>query len=291
MTSLQEFYNHQIYLKGRGQRRLFKPLSFSAAAPVPAPAPSYFQIDTTRTWGADFSGDYDGLIDWQAFYNAGGRFAFIKACDGTIKTSLFDNNWAGAKAAGVLRAPYFWLYPNSCISGGGQARAWWQIVQGDPGELPGMIDFEWTMWLGKQNNPQTNDLYGAAIPYASLAGKNPMIYSAPGYLAQYFVSSPSWTQFPLVIADYGISTPPSVSPWGANWSFWQVANNGQGSLIGVNPNNSKAEDIDYFNGTLTQLQTLAGGNPQPAPVTPTDNTQWNAALDAINSAVQVLRKP
>ena len=234
MTSITEFINHQFYLKGKGQQRLSKQYKVTS----PSAAPTFFEIDTTRCFGMDISGAYDGVVDWVTFYKYGGRFAFIKAVDGILHSELCCQ-LGGGKSGGSFTRPYFWLYPNACISGGGQARAWWQAVQNDPGELPGMIDMEWTMWLGKQNNPQTNDLYGAAVPYAALAGRNPMIYSAPGYLAQYFVPSSAWLSYPLVIANYGVIQPPAVQPWGTNWTFWQAADTGHRGLCWSGPSNSR----------------------------------------------------
>src|SRR5262245_42055322 len=50
---------------------------------------------------------YDGTIDWAAVYGAGKRFAIIRVSDGTgFIDPQFARNWAAARAAGVIRAPY-----------------------------------------------------------------------------------------------------------------------------------------------------------------------------------------
>src|SRR5258707_2961288 len=219
-----ELVNHYIYNGGKGQRRLLSVKHTPAFQSIVA-APTFFPIDYGRTWGGDFSGDYDGVIDWVKFYAAGGRFAFIKAVNGTIPTKYFAQNWANAKAAGVLRAAYFWLYKNQYISGTAQAKAWAKAIQGDPGELPGMIDFEWTSWMGKPANPDASDLWGAAIPFEQLVGRKPMIYSAPGYTAQYLNAAAVWATYPLVVAQYQVPQPYAIAPWGNAWTFWQAAPN------------------------------------------------------------------
>ena len=55
--------------------------------------------------GIDVS-EFQGSINWTAVKNAGIKFAFIRVSDGTYQDPNFASNWAGAKAAGILRGAY-----------------------------------------------------------------------------------------------------------------------------------------------------------------------------------------
>ena len=52
--------------------------------------------------GIDVS-EFQGAINWSAVKAAGKQFAFIRVSDGTYQDPKFATNWAGAKAAGILR--------------------------------------------------------------------------------------------------------------------------------------------------------------------------------------------
>src|SRR5437016_1378083 len=59
-----------------------------------------------QAYGIDVS-YYDGTIDWAAVYGAGKRFAIIRVSDGTgFIDPQFARNWANARGAGFIRAPY-----------------------------------------------------------------------------------------------------------------------------------------------------------------------------------------
>ena len=60
--------------------------------------------------GVDVS-KYQGDIDWEQVKDSGVAFAFIKATEGGDKVdSKFQYNWAAAKAAGVPRGAYHFVY-------------------------------------------------------------------------------------------------------------------------------------------------------------------------------------
>ena len=53
--------------------------------------------------GVDVSG-WNSAVDWQKLRNQDIRFALIKSTEGTgYFSKYFDGQWAGAKAAGILR--------------------------------------------------------------------------------------------------------------------------------------------------------------------------------------------
>lgn len=223
--------------------------------PIPTPADNV-------VWGVDMSGYWNGIADWQVAADTGCKFAIIKAVDGTVITKNFYENAERAMKAGLVVGAYFWLYRNVRLSGNLQANAWWNAVKSLGLQIL-MIDFEWTWWGGALDNPSTNDLYGAAIPLEALSGMKPMIYSAPGYLAQYFNHDPMWAAYPFCIAHYGVLKPASVVPWYQNWKMWQLTDRWPGGPLGLDPRVSTASDGDIYNGTEDQFNQeyeVSGGS-------------------------------
>lgn len=220
--------------------------------PIPTPADNV-------VWGVDMSGYWNGVANWQVAKDTGCSFAIIKAVDGVVTTKNFYENVEGAIKAGLVVGAYFWLYRNTRISGNAQASAWWNAVK-SLGLKIYMIDFEWTYWNGVQDNPNTTDLYGAAIPLEQLSGQKPMIYSAPGYLNTYFNHDILWKPYQFCEANYGVLKPAAVSPWGDNGhTMWQLTDRWPGLPLGLDPLVSTASDGDLFNGTVEQFNQLYGG--------------------------------
>src|SRR5512142_1802935 len=84
-------------------------------------------------------------IDWPKVRATGQRFAIIKATEGeTYADPTFAGDWSGAKASGLLRAPYCFFHPKQDPKK--QADFFCNTVQSlnDPGELPPALDLEVT---------------------------------------------------------------------------------------------------------------------------------------------------
>src|SRR5438128_2228243 len=63
--------------------------------------------------GIDIS-HWDGTINWPKVADAGYRWAYAKATEGTTYIDpTFTTNWAGAQSAGVLRGPYHFFHPET----------------------------------------------------------------------------------------------------------------------------------------------------------------------------------
>ena len=95
----------------------------------------------TSVKGVDIS-HYDGTIDWTQVKAAGISFAFAKATEGTSYVDpTFATNWAGMKAAGIVRGAYHFFDPavdatsqvTYCLATVGTLEA---------GDLPIVLDFE-----------------------------------------------------------------------------------------------------------------------------------------------------
>jgi lysozyme len=191
---------------------------------------------------------YQGTIDWNAVHGAGNDFAITRVSDGTgFMDPKFDQNWAGIKAAGMVRGAYQFFRPAQ--DAGAQADL---VVQKvgllGPGDLPVTCDVE----VADGVSPATYEahLQTWVDKVTAGTGKPPMIYTGK-YFWNGNVQSSAQSNLPLWIAVWGATCPDLPTPW-SNWAFWQDADNG--SVPGI----SGAVDTDKFNGSLAQLQDFAG---------------------------------
>ncbi len=211
--------------------------------------------DSSIIWGVDFSGQWDGTPDMSVVKDRGASFVYIKAADGKSKVAFFEENVANARAAGlVVVGAYFWLYRNVRISCTTQANTWWSIVKNIDLDFY-MIDFEWTKWKGKPDNPTTSDLRAAVDAFQQASGKAPWIYTGPAYADEYFSHQERYKANPLIIAHYE-PQPASIAPWGPNGhTIHQVSEAWPGAELGVRPDCSQEVDGDVFNGDEDKFVT------------------------------------
>jgi GH25 family lysozyme M1 (1,4-beta-N-acetylmuramidase) len=189
--------------------------------------------------GIDVS-HYQGSINWSAEKAQGRLFGIASVGDGLYEDPTFASNWAGMKAAGVIRGAYQFFEPG--IDPIQQADILIAKVGslGD-GDLPATIDVETT---GNQSPAIVAANVGKWLARVEAGtGRRPMIYTGP-YFWQDHVGSTAFGAYPLWIADYGVAQPQLPAPWSA-FKMWQYSDSG-GSL-----------DVDRFQGTLAELQAFA----------------------------------
>jgi lysozyme len=198
--------------------------------------------------GVDVS-TYQGSVNWTSAKAAGIEFAFARISDGTANPdNQFTSNWKGMKAAGVIRGAYqYWrasvdptaqadLVASSLQSAGG-------LLAGD---LPVVMDIETADGQSASTIEANMKTWLAAVEQKT--GKKPLIYTSMG---TYPISATTYDTYTLWVANYGATCPSMPVGW-TQWAFWQ--NSDSGSVSGI----SGGVDTDVFNGTLAQLQTLAG---------------------------------
>ena len=215
--------------------------------------------------GADVY-DGSGSIGWTTAKSAGIDFAVIKASQGTYDTdSTFAANWAGAKAAGVLRAPYHFLDPTE--SGVSQAQFFLHIIGAlSSTDLPPVLDIECPtsntepdsdncLGIGKSGAASgsaiTTVMNDWLTTVKAATGKTPVVYSYGSYFADDNIDTTGLESYPLWIAY------PTTSgcfdfpgPW-TKAAIWQYDQSGTVAGIG------SGVDLDYFLGTMTELQAFA----------------------------------
>jgi lysozyme len=198
--------------------------------------------------GVDVS-HYDGTIDWMKAAAGGITFAIMKASEGTTFVDpTFATNWANAGAAGVIRGAYHFFRPADDATA--QADYFLQIA-GSPayGDLPLAIDLE-----------VTDNLTGAQVAAGAQTflqrvqqktGRTPLIYTSHRVMDTLLGSPTGFSNFPLWVANWGVSCPGMPSEW-SEWAIWQS------SATATVPGISSMVDLDQFNGTLGQLHGFVG---------------------------------
>ena len=202
--------------------------------------------------GVDVS-EYQGNFDWPAAHVA---FGYAQISDGVGHLDpTFPGNWANMKAAGVLRGAYQYFEPSEDEAA--QANLMVSMVgRLQAGDLPPMIDVEVTDGVGG-STIGARVLHWLQIVEAG-TGRTPIIYTG-SYFWEDDVGV-NLGSYPIWIAAYGPPCPSLPQDGWSNWTFWQYGDGG-GTL-----------DHDVFNGSLAQLQSMAGvaeGPPTPKPPAPT----------------------
>jgi lysozyme len=197
-----------------------------------------------RLSGVDVS-HFQGAVDWQAVKAAGCAFAFAKATEGAgIADPYFPANWAGMKAAGLLRGAYHFFRAEQDATE--QAAHFLSTVQFEPGDLPPVLDIEGGAGVSGEGIVGGVQTWLDAVE--PVAGVTPIIYTNTPFWDENFTDQ--FGQYPLWIAHYGPEPSPLPRGW-AVWTFWQYSQS-----LHVSGVNGPA-DHDYFNGPLSQLQALA----------------------------------
>ncbi|HEX4612465.1 MAG TPA: glycoside hydrolase family 25 protein [Urbifossiella sp.] len=195
--------------------------------------------------GIDVS-HYQGSINWTSVKNSGKSFAFIKATEGTTYTDpTFATNWAGAKAAGLIRGAYHFAHPGTDPVA--QANFFCNTVHPTTGDLQMMLDLEATD--GKTPSQVRSWTVSFINQIVSRTGRPGIIYTG-FYFWRDSAGNGSNLNCPLNLAAY-VTDPNDYVP--AAWSyftFWQYTSSG--TCPGVSGN----VDRDAFNGSTSGLNAL-----------------------------------
>ncbi|MDO5662412.1 MAG: GH25 family lysozyme [Brachybacterium sp.] len=102
--------------------------------------PEGIVLEDGEELGIDVSA-HQGTVDWPQVHDAGVRFAYIKATEGSnFQDDQFRRNWDGARDAGITTGAYH--YFTLCSPGADQAHDFLAAVEPDDTALPPVIDLE-----------------------------------------------------------------------------------------------------------------------------------------------------
>jgi lysozyme len=209
-------------------------------------------------------------IHWPKVRATGQRFVFVKATEGSSYSDpTFDDNWLGAKSAGLLRGAYHFFRANGDPKK--QAARFIDTIKSmnDDGELPPVLDLETHDGQAKDKIITRARIWLDLVEEAF--AKKPIIYSGQYFLQDYFSEPgggpPLWAKnHPLWLAQYPNQYVPGMQPtlprgW-FQWAFWQYSERGH-----INGINAKV-DLNLFNGTLEELYRFAEADIAIEPPTP-----------------------
>ena len=204
----------------------------------------------TTTKGVDVS-YHNGTINWSQVKSAGYEFAFVRISDGaSFHDPKFATNYAGAKAAGLVRGIYQFFRPTQDVA----AQADMVIAAvgtRQPGDLPPVIDVEADGGLAPSTVAARVRTWVDRVKAAT--GVDPIVYTGKYFWRDEVGGPTSFANNPLWIAAYTTLCPDLTAPWDT-WAFWQHSDSG--SVPGL----SGAVDLDRFNGSVDELRALAGGS-------------------------------
>ena len=199
--------------------------------------------------GIDVS-SWQGTVDWQAVAASGVRFAFIRAFDGLGADREFRRNWAGAKAAGILRGVY--VYFRARHSGATQAQRLLAALGADVGELPPVLDLE--TFDEQTAGKALVEVRQWVAAMRKGVGRDPMLYAGSFW---HFNAAPlvggEFADLALWTPDYTETGCPGVPQGWDRWTFWQQTSTGR--VPGI----SGGVDLNVFNGSEGDLLDFARG--------------------------------
>jgi GH25 family lysozyme M1 (1,4-beta-N-acetylmuramidase) len=191
---------------------------------------------------ASFQHPDGAAIDWADVAQAGYRFAFVKATEGSYYVNPYaETDLAAAKAAGLYAAPYHFAIPNYS---GGALQADYALdhsgYASDGRTLPVILDIEYDPYVADDH---TNTCYG--LTRAQMVswigaftaeafrrtGQRPVIYTTAQWWDECTGDSTAFTADPLWIAGYTASGPPMPAAW-ASWAYWQYTSSASVPGIG-----------------------------------------------------------
>ena len=236
------------------------------AAGVAAAASTVQGIDVS-------SGQHPGgaAIDWDAVANAGYKFAFIKAAEGSYYVNpYYATDQAEAQAAGMLVAPYEFAIPNYS---GGTLQADYALNHAQYGPdgqmLAPVLDIEYDPYAGSDGTPSGSFCYGLSqaqmvawigaftTEIHRRTGQSPVIYTTAQWWDTCTGDSTVFSSDPLWIAAPGTAPPALPAAW-SDWTYWQYSSSA--SLSGV-PTNF---DVSHLSSTALELAAPASQSDQTA---------------------------
>ena len=222
--------------------------------PAPAAGTNAITPLVAQTPGMDVSG-YQGNVNWSTAWANGGKFAYVKATEGTSYTNpYFAQQYNGSYNVGMIRGAYHFALPD--VSSGA-TQADYFIAHGggwsaDGKTLPGALDIEYNPYgatcYGLSQSGMVSWIASFSNEYHARTGRYPTIYSATSWWTTCTGNSSAFSATnALWIARYSTSVGTLPAGWGFQ-TIWQFSD--AGTFPG---------DQDRFNGALDRVQAYALG--------------------------------
>ena len=222
----------------------------AAVAATPADA-------ATVTKGLDVS-SFQGSVNWTAQWNAGARFAYVKATEGTYHTNpSFAQQYNGSYNVGMIRGSYHFARPDTTT---GATQADYFVGHGggwsaDGKTLPGALDIEY--------NPYGAECYGLSQAsmrswvssfvneYHARTGRWAVIHTTTSFWRICTGGSTAFAAHsPLSVIHWDTAAGPLPTGWSV-YTFWSATDCQPTAGL---PN---CPEATVFNGALDRLVALA----------------------------------
>lgn len=176
--------------------------------------------------GIDVS-SWQGDIDFNQVKDAGIDVVYIKSSEGFRSVdSYFEQNYSGAKSAGLKVGFYHYVTAKSVEDAISQAQFFVSTISGKNPDCKLAMDFE---SFGDLSNYEINQISLAFIQKVEeLSGKEVVVYSDKYNATNVFNSSVA--NYPLWVAQYEVSEPSVSANWNS-WVGWQYTD--QGEIPGI----------------------------------------------------------
>ncbi|WP_246744907.1 glycoside hydrolase family 25 protein [Methylocystis sp. Sn-Cys] len=219
--------------------------------------------------GIDVS-KYQGDIDWEQVKESGVAFAFIKATEGGDKAdSKFQYNWAAAKAAGVPRGAYHFVY--WCRPPHEEIANFASVVPNDPDALPPVLDVEPTPESKscKRTLYREEAIRDMRVMLEAMErhyGKKPIIYSSVDFY-QAILQPDALSEYPIWVRSTKYH--PKVRYGDRKWTFWQYRSDGRvPGIVGAVDQNTFNGSHEHWRGWLSsttgiKAAPVAAAAPKP----------------------------
>lgn len=199
---------------------------------------------------------HNGNIDWNKVKNAGIEFAILRAGYGKVasqKDRKFENNYNGAKAAGVPVGAYWYSYAITPAEAEAEARVFLQAIAGKQFEFPVYFDIEEksTLNTGSKN---VSAIVKAFCNTMEKAGYWCGVYASRSHVQTYF-DSETKNRYSMWIAEWGSK----LNYSGGEVGMWQKTD--KGKVAGI----SGAVDLDECYVDYPVVVKAAGKNGYPKP--------------------------
>ncbi len=195
---------------------------------------------TKNLRGIDVS-RWQGIIRWPELEDDSIVFCFIKATGGLKTDECFSRNW---ETCPFRKGAYHFFSP--LINGEDQARHFLNIVKLKPGDLPPVIDIEYTSYY-RHVHPKifVKNLQIMLDYIEDQIGIRPIIYTNPNFWNRYihpYFNNKEY-KYQLWVATYRTENPILPKGWDT-WFFWQYSDRGTfKNLFGP-------YDMNLYNGSF-----------------------------------------
>lgn len=244
-----------------------------------APGPQEEGIDVSQ---------WQGSIDFQQVADAGIRAVYIRSSlGGGYVDPYFEQNYQGAKAAGLKVGFYHYVTASTASQARYQAQFFVNTVQGKEYDCRLAMDFESLAGLTEAEAEQIGLAFIQEVQQAS--AEEPVIYSDTSNAQTMFGGA--LTEYPLWAAEYGVSSPSSAVNWDC-WAGWQYTDEGQVSGISGDVDRDLYTDAMFLDEP-EQAKPAKAPNPSAETITyqvQNGDTLWSIAQRYHTTAAAIARE-